>query len=101
RRQSAPGHKSRTRKVWPVFSSGHPRGCPFCIEEPLRTTKLRRYPKDLVESLAMSTSPPQTQPALSTTPCLDRQIPFPRRNPADRELCCWACCQPDHGILCV
>ncbi len=37
----------------------------------------------------MSSSPPQTQPALSTTPCLDRQIPFPRRNPADRELRWW------------
>ena len=28
---SAPGHRSRTRKIWPVFSSGHPQGCPFCF----------------------------------------------------------------------
>jgi hypothetical protein len=37
----------------------------------------------------MSSSPPQLQSALSATPCLDRQIPFPPRNPADRELRWW------------
>ena len=45
--------------------------------------------KDWVESLPMSTSPPQLPSALSATPCLDRQIPFPPRNPADRELRWW------------
>ena len=63
---------------------------PVCVLSAVADNQeLRRYPKDLVESLAMSSSPPQTQPALSTTPCLDRQIPFPRRNPADRELRWW------------
>ena len=37
----------------------------------------------------MSSSPPRPQPALSATPCLDRQIPFPPGNPADRELRWW------------
>src|SRR5713226_2489448 len=37
----------------------------------------------------MSSSAPQPQAALSATPCLDRQIPFPPRNPADRELRWW------------
>src|SRR5882724_423350 len=34
-------------------------------------------------------SPLQQQPASSATPCLDRQIPFPPRNPTDRELRWW------------
>jgi hypothetical protein len=37
----------------------------------------------------MSSPPPQRQAALSATPCLDRQIPFPPRNPTDRELRWW------------
>jgi hypothetical protein len=37
----------------------------------------------------MSSAPPQPQLPRSGTPCLDRQIPFPPRNPADRELRWW------------
>jgi hypothetical protein len=37
----------------------------------------------------MSAPPPQPLPAFTATPCLDRQIPFPPRKPADRELRWW------------
>lgn len=37
----------------------------------------------------MSSSPPPSQAIRSATPCLDRQIPFPPRIPADHELRWW------------